>query len=98
MRFTENGTVEIDNYLAENRIRTIVLGRKNCPFAGLHAAVKRGGRIYSLFSICILHKVNSAEWLVDVLKRTGKTPDSGLRRLLPRNWKAEREATLVEAA
>ncbi len=98
MRFTENGTVEIDNNLVENRIRTIVLGRKNYLFAGSHAAVKRGSRIYSLFSICILHKVNLTEWLVDVLKRTGKTPDSELHRLLPRNWKAEREATLVEAA
>ena len=39
MRFTENGTVEIDNNLVENRIRPIALGRKNYLFAGSHAAV-----------------------------------------------------------
>ena len=98
MRFTENGTVEIDNNLVENRIRPIALGRKNYLFAGSHAAAKRGGMIYSLFSICILHEVNPTEWLVDVLKRIGKIPDSELHRLLPHNWKAEREATLAEAA
>ncbi len=98
MRFTENGTVEIDNNLVENRIRPIALGRKNYLFAGSHAAAKRGGLIYSLFSICILHEVNFTEWLVDVLKRIDKTPDSELHRLLPHNWKVEREATLAETA
>ena len=39
MRFTKNGTIEMENSLVEIRIRPVALGRKNNLVAGSHAAV-----------------------------------------------------------
>src|SRR3546814_15301899 len=36
-RHTEEGMAEIDNNIAERAIRSIAIGRENCPFAGSQA-------------------------------------------------------------
>src|SRR5690606_25892552 len=67
-RYIEDGKLEIDNNLIENKIRRIALGRKNYLFAGSHEAAKRAGMIYSFMAMCKLEEVNPLEWLTDILK------------------------------
>ncbi len=83
--FLHHGEVEIDTNLIENRIRPVILGRKNYLFAGSHVAAQRAAILYSLLTMCTLHEVNPTEWLVDVLHRIAK---EGLWTLLPHHWKA----------
>ena len=47
----EDGRLEIDNNLIENKIRPLALGRKNYLFAGSHDGAKRIAMIYSFVSI-----------------------------------------------
>ena len=65
--FSDNGRVEIDNNLIDNRIRSIALGRKTYLIAGSHAAAQRADILYSLLITRALLGVNPAEWLIDVL-------------------------------
>ena len=71
--FLDNGRVEIDNNLIDNRIRPIALGRKTYLFNGSHSAAQRADILYSLLITCALHGENQAEWLVDVFKRVFTT-------------------------
>ncbi len=48
--FIENGAVQIDNNLVENRIGLVVLGRKDYLFAGSHDAARDAAILYSLMS------------------------------------------------
>ncbi|MDV7400653.1 transposase, partial [Arthrospira platensis SPKY1] len=48
----EDGVLEIDNNLIENKIRPLALGRKNYLFAGSHEAGKRMAMMYSFFGTC----------------------------------------------
>ena len=97
-RFLDDGEVEIDTNLVENRVRPIAIGRKNYLFAGSHEAAQRAAIIYSLLNTCTLHGVNQEEWLVDVLTRIDTMAEDELYTLLPQHWKATKETTLPNAA
>ena len=84
--FLDNGRVEIDNNLIDNRIRPIALGRNNYLFAGSHAAAQRADILYSLLITCALHGVSPAEWLVDRLKRVSTTAKEARYTPLPHHW------------
>jgi hypothetical protein len=47
--FLNDGSLEIDNNLAENAIRPIALGRKNYLFAGSERGAQRAAMFYSFF-------------------------------------------------
>ena len=87
LRYTENGRIEIDNNLVENKIRPVAIGRKNYLFAGSHDAAQRSAIIYSLFATCICHDVNPQQWLADVLARIPTHPQKRIHELLPYHWK-----------
>jgi transposase len=84
--FLEDGILEIDNNLIENKIRPIALGRKNYLFAGSHEAATRAGMLYSFMAMCQMENVNPQEWLTYVLKRINDHCIQNLDELLPANW------------
>ena len=79
----EDGRLEIDNNLIENKIRPLALGRKNYLFAGSHDGAKRIAMIYSFMGTCKANDVNPNEWLKNVLEKIPDTKMSELSNLLP---------------
>jgi transposase len=90
--YLEDGRVEIDNNLIENKIRPLALGRKNYLFAGSNKGAQRAAMMYSFFASCKANGVNPSEWLRDVLLRIGHTRPSKMVELLPAQWESERRA------
>lgn len=86
LRFTEDGSLEIDNNTAENALRPIALGRKNYLFMGSDAGGRRAAILYSLIRTCERHGVNAWEYLRDVLIRISTHPASRIDELLPHLW------------
>ena len=94
MRYLEDGSLMIDNNLAENAIRPITLGRKNYLFCGNHEAAGWMSVICSLIGTCKEHNVNPRMYLNDVIAKMPyvtanplKSPTkSQLRQLLPHVW------------
>jgi len=79
----ENGRLELDNNLIENKIRPLALGRKNYLFAGSHQGAQRIAIIYSFLGSCAAQDVNPYEWLKTTLDKIPSTKLSELERLLP---------------
>jgi len=80
----------MDNNLAENAIRVMVVGRKNYLFCGNHDAAENAAVMYSLLGCCNASGVNPREWLTDILTRIPEYNSNynlDLADLLPHNWK-----------
>ena len=95
MRYLEDGTIQIDNNLAENAIRPITLGRKNYLFCGNHEAAGWMAIICSLIGTCKEQHVNPRLYLNDVIAKMpyiiypdpSKTPPlEKVLPLLPHKW------------
>ena len=84
--YLDNGRIEIDNNLIENKIRPLALGRKNYLFAGSRQGAQRAAMMYSFFGSCREAGVNEREWLHDVLLRIGQHPINRIEELLPGQW------------
>jgi len=78
IRVLDDGRLEMDNNLIENKIRPLALGRKNYLFAGSHDAAQRIAMMYSFFGTCKANKINPYEWLKTTLDRI---PDHHVNRL-----------------
>jgi transposase len=87
--FMFDGSLEIDNNLIENKIRPMVIGRKNYLFAGSHNGAERAAMFYSFFGTCKLHNVNPHQWLKKVLEVISDYKVSKLSELLPQNFKLD---------
>jgi transposase len=87
LNYLEDGSLEIDNNLAENAIRPIALGRKNYLFAGSHRGAERAAMFYSFFGTCKKNNVNPYEWLKRVLEVIPEHKVNKLHELLPQNLK-----------
>lgn len=81
--FLEDGRIEIDNNLIENKIRPLALGRKNYLFAGSHNAAERNAMMYSFMGTCHAHGIDPYKWLVNTLNKIQDTKLSDLESLLP---------------
>ena len=81
----QDGIIELDNNLIENKIRPLALGRKNYLFAGSHSAGQRIAMMYSFFATCKANEVNPQHWLSYVLENIKETKMSKLSSLLPQN-------------
>ena len=86
-RYLEDGTLEIDNNIAERAIRGLAIGRKNWLFAGSDTGGQRAAAIYSLIETAKLNAVDPEAWLADILPRIDDHPNTRLHKLLPWNWK-----------
>ena len=84
-RYVDNGTLEIDNNIAENTIRPVALGKKNWLFAGNDEGGKRAANLYSLLGTAKLHGLNPQTYLTYVLNRIADTKVNQVDELLPWN-------------
>ena len=94
-RYLDDGTLEIDNNIAERAIRGLAIGRKNWLFAGSDTGGQRAAAIYSLIETAKLNAINPEAWLADILPRIDDHPNKRLAELLPWNWKPVETATVV---
>ena len=79
----QDGRLEIDNNLIENKIRPLALGRKNYLFAGSHRAAQGIAIFYTFFGTCKARGVNPYDWLKSTLEQIKSTKLSELDRLMP---------------
>ena len=94
-RFLDDGTLEIDNNIAERAIRSLAVGRKNWLFAGSDNGGDRAAAIYSLIETAKLNDINPEAWLADIIPRIDEHPNKRLHELLPWNWKPAVDAKAV---
>lgn len=85
LAYLNDGSLEIDNNLAENAIRPIALGRKNYLFAGSERGAQRAAMFYSFFGTCRKNNVNPFIWLKKVLQIIPSYKVNQLTDLLPQN-------------
>jgi len=85
INYLHDGSLEIDNNLAENAIRPIALGRKNYLFAGSSRGAQRAAMFYSFFGTCKKNDVNPYQWLKKVLEIIPDYKVNKLDDLLPHN-------------
>lgn len=81
--YLHDGSLEIDNNLAENAIRPIALGRKNYLFAGSERGAQRAAMFYSFFGTCRKNEINPFDWLKKVLEVIPDHKANQLTGLLP---------------
>ncbi len=58
--------------MAENALRGVAVGRKNCLFAGADCRGERAAAMNTLLVTAKLNGVNPQPWLADVLDRVGQ--------------------------
>ena len=87
INYLKDGSLEIDNNLAENAIRPIALGRKNYLFAGSARGAERAAMFYSFLGTCKKNNVNPYQWLKKVLEIIPQHKVNKLHELLPQNLK-----------
>ena len=88
-----NGMIEIDNNLVENAIRPSAIGKKNWLFIGHPKAGQRSAIIYTMVENCRVHGIDPLAYLTDVMPRiVDRDSGADVSDLLPRQWKAARNA------
>lgn len=92
LRYSEDGTIEIDNNAAERALRAVALGRKNYLFAGSDSGGERAAAIYSLIGTAKLNGLDPEAYLREVLQRLADHPINRIEELLPWNVVAADEA------
>jgi len=97
-RYTEHGSLEIDNNGAENALRPLCLGRKNWLFLGSEAAAHRTMVLLTLVQSCKAHQIDPFAYLRDIIDRVSTHPASRIDELSPRRWKELRQAGATDHA
>ena len=85
-QFLLDGDVPLDNNHCENRIRPVVLGKKNWLFIGSQLAGERAGVVMSLLQSAKLNGHEPWAYLKDVLTRLPTQLNSRIEELLPHQW------------
>ena len=96
--FLDDGRICLTNNASEREMRRICRGRKAWLFVGSDRGGERAAMMYTLIGTASLNKVDPLAWLADVLDRIADLPQSRLHELLPWNWKALRQAEMIEMA
>ena len=96
-RYTDDGSLEIDNNGAENALRPLCLGRKNWLNFGSEAAAHRAMVLLTLVQTCKAHHVDPFAYLRDVIDRVSTHPMSRIDELTPRRWKELRRSRSAQA-
>jgi transposase len=84
--YCDDGTLEIDNNIAENALRCVSLGRKNYLFAGSDSGGERAAAMYSLIGSCKINGIDPRAYLIYVLTHIADHPINRIDELLP--WRA----------
>ena len=96
-RYTDDGSLEIDNNGAENALRPLCLGRKNWLNFGSEAAAHRAMVLLTLVQTCKAHQVDPFAYLRDIIDRVSTHPMSRIDELTPRRWKELRQLHSAQA-
>ena len=83
IQVVNDGKLELDNNLIENKIRPLALGRKNYLFAGNHKAGQRIAMMYSFFATCKVKDVNPKTWFEKCLDTLADPDFKEYQILLP---------------
>jgi hypothetical protein len=97
-RFTDDGTLEIDNSAAERALRAVALGRKNFLFVGSDGGGERAAAMYSLIGSAKLNGLDPELYLRTVLARIADHPVSHIQDLLPWNLAPALQINATQAA
>ncbi len=84
-RFTEDGTLELDNNIAERAVRGVGIGKKNFMFFGSDSGGERAAIVYALIETCKLNHIDPQRYLEYVLTRIADHPINRVEELLPWN-------------
>ena len=93
-----DGRIEIDTNLVENAIRPTKLGAKNWLFIGCREAGQRAAILYTIVENCRRLKIDTREYLEDVLTRLPGMKESEVVSLIPANWLRARQGKPVRKA
>ena len=93
-RYRDDGSIEIDNNIAERALRTVALGRKNWLFAGSDAGGERAAAIYSLLGTAQLNGLDPERYLRHVLESIADHPINRIEELLP--WHVAAKLAAIE--
>jgi len=89
------GDYALDNSAIERAFRPISVSRRNSLFFGSHEGARKGAILYSLAISAGNLGLNVYEYMEDIITRAAKIPpkatDEEWQRLLPNNWKIEKE-------
>jgi len=84
-RYCTDGTIEIDNNIAERALRAVALGRKNFLFCGSDAGGERAAAMYALIGTAKLNGLDPEAYLRYVLERIADHKINRINELLPWN-------------
>lgn len=92
-RYTENGSLAIDNNISERTVKIPAIGRKNWLFVASHEGGRRAAVLFSLVASCKANQVEPWAYLRDIFTRLPllgdqPTPES-IAAFLPDRWLAE---------
>jgi transposase len=98
-QFLDNGSLEIDNNIAERSLRSIAIGRKNWLFAGSKIGGERAAAIYTVIETCKMNGVEPQAYIADVIAKIANDwPASRWDELMPWNWKRHTNTPQAQAA
>lgn len=89
--YLRDGRIPIDNNLAENAIRPIALGRKNWMFLGSENGGEAAAILMTFCTTCRKLKINTWQYLKDILQRINTHPMRKIDELLPDRWQELRQ-------
>ena len=87
LQFLEDGSIVIDNNIAERALRSVAVGRKNWLFAGYDSGGDTAASFYSLIESANLNNVNPEKYLRYLLTVIQDYNSQKIEELLPWNIK-----------
>jgi len=88
--YLDDGRLEIDNNLIENRIRPTAIGKKNWLFFGGAEAGQRSAILYTIVECCRRRGIDPLTYLRDVLTRLPSMTNWQVKDVTPQAWAATR--------
>ncbi len=84
--YLTHSDARMDNNIAENGVRKLVIGRKNWLFVGSRRSGRAMANLLSLVQTCRAMKIDPQKYLEDIFKRLPGHPHKNLHELLPDYW------------
>jgi transposase len=94
--YTKHAYARMDNNVAERAVRPLAIGRKNWLFVGNEDGGESAAIIFSLIQTCRALEVNPREYLEDIMRRLMSHNSKKIHELLPDQWKAHQNSSLVK--